>query len=145
MSERDREAVLSILRAQEDAIRRGDAHAAIAAVAADAVLFELAPPLQFRAGDRDGVTEIEAWFDTWDGRVTVEMANPTVIIEGDLAVVFALSHMQGTKKGGDRIDSWNRRTVVLQRTADRWQIVHEHGSYPMMMDGSARAATDLKP
>ncbi|WP_425476053.1 nuclear transport factor 2 family protein [Mesorhizobium yinganensis] len=81
----------------------------------------------------------------WDGTVTVEMSSPTVIISGDLAVVFGLGRIHGIKKGSGPIESWNRRTVVLRRRRGIWQIIHEHNSYPMEMDGSGRAATNRKP
>ncbi|WP_446719495.1 hypothetical protein [Inquilinus sp. OTU3971] len=33
----------------------------------------------------------------------------------------------------------------MRRAADGWVIVHEHESVPFYMDGSLRAAVDLKP
>jgi ketosteroid isomerase-like protein len=35
--------------------------------------------------------------------------------------------------------------VGLRRTTAGWQITHEHDSTPFYMDGSGRAATDLRP
>jgi ketosteroid isomerase-like protein len=75
----------------------------------------------------------------------VELADPTVLIDGDLSVVFGLSRMRGTKKDNVEIDIWNRRTIVLSRHGDMWRVLHEHESYPMRMDGSEKAALDLKP
>jgi ketosteroid isomerase-like protein len=37
--------------------------------------------------------------------------------------------------------TWENRDISIVA----WQIVHEHTSVPMMMDGSGKAATDLKP
>ena len=45
----------------------------------------------------------------------------------------------------EQVDLWFRSTVGLRRTADGWQITHEHDSTPFYMDGSDRAALDLKP
>lgn len=77
--------------------------------------------------------------------MSVELQNPTVIVEGDLAVVFGLSQMKGDKKGEGPVDAWSRRTVVLRRRDGQWKIIHEHSSYPMAMDGSGHAMTELKP
>jgi PhnB protein len=46
---------------------------------------------------------------------------------------------------GGREDLWFRSTVGLRRTTAGWQITQEHESTPFYMDGSGRAATDLKP
>lgn len=143
MADSERQAVLAVLRGQEDANARGDAAAVLAPIAEDGVAYELPPPLEYRGkGDVKG---IEGWFATWDGSVTVELENPTVLIDGDLAVVFGLSRMRGIKKDSGPVDSWNRRTVVLKRSDNGWKIVHDHNSYPMKMDGSGLAATDLTP
>ncbi|MGF7151188.1 ketosteroid isomerase-like protein [Sphingomonas zeicaulis] len=77
--------------------------------------------------------------------MTVELFEPALILERNLAVVFGLSRMRGDKKGQGPLDAWNRRTIVLRRDDGAWHIVHEHKSCPMEMDGSGRAATDLRP
>lgn len=137
--------VLALLRAQEAANARSDAEAVVAPQATDIVAYDLPTPLEYRGAGAEAVDGLNQWFATWEGGVTTELSDPTVIVEGDLAVVFGLSHMRGTKKGEGPLDAWNRRTVVLRRQAGQWRIVHEHSSYPMEMDGSGRAATDLKP
>ncbi|MGH3157151.1 MAG: nuclear transport factor 2 family protein, partial [Streptosporangiaceae bacterium] len=40
---------------------------------------------------------------------------------------------------------WYRSTLGLRRLDGEWRIVHEHTSTPFYMDGSLRAATDLRP
>ena len=68
-------------------------------IAENAVSFDLPPPLHVRNDAAQHVHGLEQWFATWDGAVTVEMAEPTVLVDGDLAVVFGLSRMRGIKKG----------------------------------------------
>jgi ketosteroid isomerase-like protein len=63
----------------------------------------------------------------------------------DVAFCHGLTHMTGTKTDGELVDLWFRSTVGLRRTAAGWQITHEHDSTPFYMDGSGRAATDLRP
>ena len=38
-----------------------------------------------------------------------------------------------------------RATVGYRKTNGKWMITHEHVSLPFYMDGSYRAAVDLKP
>ncbi|TIX40146.1 MAG: hypothetical protein E5W81_20850 [Mesorhizobium sp.] len=71
--------------------------------------------------------------------------DPQLMIDGDLAVAFGLSRMSGIKTDGTKVDSWSRRTIVLRRIGGSWKIIHEHASFPMAMDGSGRAVTDLLP
>jgi ketosteroid isomerase-like protein len=40
---------------------------------------------------------------------------------------------------------WVRATVCFRRVRGAWKVVHEHSSVPLYMDGSERAAVDLKP
>ncbi|WP_320256464.1 nuclear transport factor 2 family protein [Mesorhizobium abyssinicae] len=56
------------------------------------------------------------------------MADPQIMIEGDLAVAFGLS--PDIKTDGTKVDSWSRQTIVLRRTAGSWKIIHEHASFP---------------
>lgn len=145
MADGDRGQILALMRAQEAAIAKGDAAAVIAPMAPDIVNYDLPPPLEYRGENARSVEGLEAWFRTWDGPVTVETADPTVMFDGDLAVVFGLSRMRGRKNDSGPVDAWNRRTVVLRRIEGTWSIVHEDSSYPLQMDGSGRAAMNLKP
>lgn len=40
---------------------------------------------------------------------------------------------------------WLRETLGFRKLAGEWKITHQHESVPFYMDGSFRAATDLKP
>ncbi|UZD69383.1 YybH family protein [Brucella sp. JSBI001] len=145
MTTDDRQAVLTLLKAREEAVLRGDAVAALAALAEDVVLYDFPPPLAYRGTEAHDAAGLRAWFDTWDGPVEVRLHHETMVIEGDLAVVYGFENMRGEKKGEGPLDQWSRITTVLGRTDDGWRIVHEHPSFPLMMDGSGRAATDLTP
>jgi len=68
-----------------------------------------------------------------------------VQVGGDLAVARGLGHMMGTKTGGEQVDLWARCTVCFGRRDGTWKITHQHTSVPFLMDGSYKAATDLKP
>jgi ketosteroid isomerase-like protein len=53
--------------------------------------------------------------------------------------------MQATSTSGKRVDLWTRATIGFRKIDGRWLVVHEHVSVPFHMDGSERAALDLKP
>ena len=141
----DRQRVLAILREQEAAIARGDALGVVAPLAEDVVSYDLAPPLEYRGRAARDTEALEQWFATWEGEVLVQLADPTVFVDGDLAVVHGFSRMRGVKKDLGPTDIWSRRTVVFLRRGEDWRIVHAHESFPMLMDGSQKAALDLSP
>ena len=86
------------------------------------------------------------WFDTWEGPVKRKSRDLSLTVMGDLAVVHGLHHESAiTKDGGHPAEWWMRATEALRRDASCWKIIHEHTSVPYHMDGSFRAATDLKP
>jgi ketosteroid isomerase-like protein len=145
MTGNDEQDIRELLRAQEEAVARGNAGSVVAPIGEDIVNYDLPPPLENRGATARDPALFEKWFATWDGPVTTELRDPTVIVDGDLAVAFGLSLMSGNKRGSGPFSGWNRRTVVLRRANGAWRIVHEHSSYPMAMDGSGRAATDLLP
>jgi ketosteroid isomerase-like protein len=141
----DEQNIRKALKARAEAITKGDAKAALAPLANDVVVYDLPPPLLYQGDEARSVEGLEGWFDTWDGPVQVSIDQPTIMVSDDLAVAFGLLRMRGTKKKEGPVDQWSRSTVVLARRDGDWRIVHEHNSFPMKMDGSAKAATDLKP
>jgi ketosteroid isomerase-like protein len=68
-----------------------------------------------------------------------------VTVAGDLAFAHGLLHLTGSRTSGEQTDVWVRQTFCLRRVNGAWRIVHEHASVPFYMDGSYRAAVDLKP
>jgi ketosteroid isomerase-like protein len=120
-----------------------DAAAIAAAYEPDADLFTLAPPLAYRGVD---LKEKQAWLDTWDGPIEIESRDLKVTVSGDSAFAYGFVQMKGTPKmAGREISFWMRLTVYLHHEAGAWRIVHEHESVPFYMDGTQRAAFDLKP
>ena len=53
--------------------------------------------------------------------------------------------MTGARTDGAHTDVWLRATVCFRRVDGAWKVAHEHASVPFYMDGSFRAAIDLKP
>ena len=137
--------IRKILKAREAAVAASDAEAAVAAMVPGALSYDLPPPLSYEYDHDAAVEGLNGWFDTWNGPVQSELVDPVIMISGDLAVAHGVAHMTGDKKGEGPQDVWFRSTVVLHQTDGEWRIIHEHNSFPMKMDGSGEAATDLKP
>ena len=115
---------------------------AVKHLADDLVSYDLAPPLEHIG---TGKAALKAWFDTWDGPIGWALDDLRIAVGGDIAYARGLGHMTGTKTGGEKIDLWVRCTTCFGRQGGAWKITHEHTSVPFLMDGSYKAAVDLKP
>jgi ketosteroid isomerase-like protein len=127
------------------AVRDKDAHKAKACFADDALIFDLAPPLQSQPYRTQHNLELESWFATWRGPIVVEDRGLVIEAANDVAYSRSLQHLTGTKADGVEIDLWYRATMGFRRIDDRWQIAHLHESVPFAMDGSGQALLDLRP
>ena len=134
--------ILELCRKLEQAHHDKDAEAIVACFAPEAVIYDLAPPLGRRGQDR---SEVQAWLDTWRGPISIKTAEVDLVVSGDLAYSSALNRIGGTKTEGVDIDLWFRATMCFRRTGAGWRIVHDHTSVPFLMDGSERAALNLRP
>jgi PhnB protein len=126
------------------AMRRKDAAAAVARIAADAVTFELAPPLVAPEGMAADADALAAWLGGFE-EVDVAVHDMAIHADGSVAFAHALHHLTGTRAGGAKVSLWMRSTLGFHRERDGWTIVHAHTSVPFYMDGSFRAAVDLEP
>ena len=124
------------------ALGNKDATAVSQFFAKDAVNFDLAPPLKHAAFDRK---MMEDWFKTWNGEIGYEVTDQVIEVSDTLAVARSLDHMTGTKIDGEKVDVWTRSTVCFRKEGGDWKVMHVHASVPFYMDGSLKAAVDLKP
>lgn len=139
--------IRELLDTRSAAMRAFDAEKTASVYADDNVQFLLPPPLQYGPGDTSATREgIQKWFDSFgeNGTLNHEMKNVTIFAEENLAFAYCLGHMIG-KKTDESIDLWYRETFGLRKIDGQWKIVHDHESVPFYMDGSDKAALDLKP
>jgi ketosteroid isomerase-like protein len=139
---RDDAQVQVLVNGWAKAIRAKDADGAMACYAPDAVVFDLAPPLVSAGPDADG---LQAWFATWEDPIHFEIRDLNVLAGDDVAFCHSLSRLSGTKTDGEKVDIWFRLTLGCHEIGGEWKIAHQHESVPFHMDGSYRAAVDLKP
>jgi uncharacterized protein (TIGR02246 family) len=140
----DEAQIRALIDTWAEAVRAKDVDAVMSHFAADIVTFDLAPPLQCAGADALRQS-LAAWFPTFRGPVGYEVRDLTITTDGDVAFCRSLNRISGTRTGGEKTDVWVRATVGLRRINRRWQVTHEHSSVPFYMDGSYRAAVDLKP
>lgn len=118
-----------------------DARAIVDCYAPGAVIYSLAPPL------RDDITleGIAAWLATWDGPIELDAEEVDLVVGDGIGWSTALNRIYGKKTDGTVEDLWFRTTMCFREFEGGWLIVHDHSSTPFYMDGSYRAAIDLKP
>ena len=137
----DHAAIRAAVEAHAAAISAKDARGVVSQQGPGFVSYDLAPPLVARTDPE----LLEAWFATWRGPIGWRIDALDVAASGDVAFAHGLVHMTGTKTDGANVDLWFRQTLGLREVRGTWKIVHEHHSVPFYMDGSFRAAVDLKP
>jgi ketosteroid isomerase-like protein len=134
-----------VIAEREAAIRNHDARRLVQVYTADTVIYDLAPPLRLKGSDALDPNALEDRFATWTGTIGLEHRDLDVTAAGDLAFAHGLLHLTGSRTSGEETAVWVRQTFGLRRVNGAWRIVHEHASVPFYMDGSDRAAVDLKP
>jgi ketosteroid isomerase-like protein len=125
------------------AIRTGDLNAVKTIFAPNVVSFDIQPPLR-HLGAETKVANWEQVFTVFQLPLEYEVRDLTVLVDGGLAVVYSLNHMNAAINGGGKIDYWLRWTAAWQKLDGQWMIVHDQVSVPTsFQDG--RAAMDLMP
>jgi ketosteroid isomerase-like protein len=125
------------------AIRTGDLDAVKTIFAPNVVSFDIQPPLR-HLGAETKVANWEQVFTVFQLPLEYETRDLTVLVDGNLAVVYSLNHMNAAMNGGGKIDYWLRWTAAWQKLDGQWMIVHDQVSVPTNFpDG--RAAMDLMP
>jgi uncharacterized protein (TIGR02246 family) len=136
--------VRAIIEDYAEGLRNKDADRCVSHYAEDLVQFDLAPPLENRGRDT-ARNNLREWFRTFSGPIGVEIKDLRITAGTDTALAYSLNHISGTSTNGRKNDHWVRVTIGFQKTDGNWLVNHEHVSVPFYMDGSFRAALDLKP
>jgi ketosteroid isomerase-like protein len=124
------------------ALRNKDADGVLSHYVPSLIHFSLAAPLLLERSDAKG---LEAWFATWQGPIGYEIHDLNITVGNDVAFSHSVNRMHGTNTAGGKDDLWFRHTLGFRKISGEWKITHEHESVPFYMDGSFKAAVDLKP
>lgn len=142
----DEEQIRQLKNEMTEALRSKDVDGVITKFAEQSVMFVLAPPLRFKTGiNAPGANGVQEWFDTFAGGLEYEFRELEITNNDTVAFCHSLDHISGKRIDGTNTDVWVRETLGLRKIAGAWKITHQHQSVPMYMDGSDKAATDLKP
>jgi ketosteroid isomerase-like protein len=134
------ERIRATIDARANAIRGKNVRGVRACFTEDSVGFYLAPPLR-ESPHKD---DLAGWFATWHGSIGYEMRDLAITSDDDIAYCHSLIHLTGARTDGERTDVWYRESLCFRKIGDKWLITHIHESVPMYMDGTFRAAIDLK-
>ncbi|MFF0341498.1 YybH family protein [Kribbella sp. NPDC004875] len=125
------------------AVRTGDLETLKTIFAPDIVSFDIQPPLR-HLGAATKMGNWEQVFTAFQIPLEYEVRDLTVLVGGNLAVVYAVNHMNAALATGGKIDYWLRWTAAWRKLDGHWMIVHDQVSVPTHFpDG--RAAMDLTP
>ena len=127
-----------------EGLRNKDADRCVSNYTDDVVQFDLAPPLEYRGKETARKNLIE-WFKTFNGPIEVETKILRISAGPEAAFALCLNHISGTNTKGQKNDHWVRVTIGFEKTDGKWLVNHDHVSVPFYMDGSFKAALDLKP
>jgi ketosteroid isomerase-like protein len=125
------------------AIRTGDMEAVKTIFAPNLVSFDIEPPLRHLGAEKKW-HNWERVFGVFRIPLDYEVHDLTVLVDGGLAVVYSLNHMNAAMTTGGKIDYWLRWTAAWQKIDGQWMIVHDQVSVPTNFpEGSS--AMDLTP
>ncbi|MFI7061214.1 YybH family protein [Kribbella sp. NPDC050124] len=122
-------AIDELLERRVEACRAKDIDGLMSLYADDIVYYDVIAPLQFIGADEVRRNFVR-WFDEYDGPIGLETQDQRVAVSGDVAFAHMLHLDSGTRRNGLELAVWVHSTVCLRRTANHWQITHEHISIP---------------
>ena len=125
------------------AVRAKDLDALMSHYLDDIVVFDLAPPLQYK-GLAAYRKNWEDWFPSFEGAVGYQIHELKIHTTGDVAFCHSLNRLGGSRTSGENSDTWFRATVGLRKIRGMWMIAHEHFSVPINME-TFNGVLDLKP
>jgi uncharacterized protein (TIGR02246 family) len=97
------------------------------------VVFDVVPPRQY-VGAAAYRKDWQAFFDSFDGPITVELTDLDAVTDRNLAYSHSIQRVAGTDKHGKKLDLTVRVTDVYKKARGRWQIIHEHVSVPVDLE-----------
>ena len=120
----------ALLETRVEACRTKDIDLLMSLYSPDIVYFDIVLPHQFVGADAVRSNFLR-WFAEYQGDIGLETHDLSVTVDGDVAFAHMLHADSGTRRGGQDVEVWLRATVCARRIDDRWQIIHEHVSFPI--------------
>jgi ketosteroid isomerase-like protein len=121
---------MALLESRVEACRAKDIDRLMSLYSPDIVYYDVLLPHAFSGADAVRANFLR-WFDEYQGDIELETHDLQVSVDGEVAFAHMLHADSGTRRGGQDMVVWVRATVCAQLIDDRWQIVHEHVSFPI--------------
>src|SRR5205807_2173373 len=96
-------------------------------------VFDVVPPRQY-VGAAAYRKDWQELFDSFNGPITVELADLDVTADDNLAYSHSIQRVAGTDKQGKKLDLTVRVTDVYKKINGNWLVIHEHASVPVDLD-----------
>lgn len=110
----------------------------------DLVVFDVVPPLSY-VGWTSFQKDWQGFFDGFKSISVYDWNDMHVEAVGDLGWMRAMVHIVGTLQDGKPLDMTFRDTAIFKRVNQRWVVVHDHGSVPIVFEtGQAVMNAPLK-
>jgi ketosteroid isomerase-like protein len=132
------EELRALFEAWFEASERKDLDATMEPIAQNIVSFEHDAPLVYRGVDSVRAV-CKAGFDSVPEKFRWDVPDLHVLVRGDIAVTWGLNHMHGSG-----VDMWSRGTRIFQKIGGRWQMIHQHVSFPYD-PATGTAELELRP
>jgi uncharacterized protein (TIGR02246 family) len=123
--------IIALIERWVAAIRNRDLDGVLADHTDDIVMFDVPPP-------QDGARGIDAYRETWppffrwiESGAVFELVETRVTAGADIAYAHLLLRCDSPADLARRPDHRLRITLGLRREAGRWQVAHEHHSFPL--------------
>jgi ketosteroid isomerase-like protein len=71
----------------------------------------------------------------------IDILEEEVTINGDMGIVCTIQRVNIVLKNGDTKNSLVRQTDCFERRAGKWQLIHEHASFPAGGDWDGKIIT----
>jgi ketosteroid isomerase-like protein len=95
------------------ALRAKDIEGVMSHYAPDFLLFDLAPPLQYKGADAYR-KNWEGWFATWQGSIGYEIHNLSITVGDEVAFSHSFNRISGARTSGEETDVWVRDRLLPQ-------------------------------
>lgn len=139
----DEQAIRAVIEERAAAVARGDVDGMTAAIADDATIFDIGPPLRSQ-GHQAAVKRARHWLSIFDGYPSWTDSEVKIVVGGETAFAHMISRVTGTLVTGAPADIWFRITLGFDKRYHGWWIVHEHASDPFDPE-SGKALVSLGP
>lgn len=130
MAGTDEAAIRALVERWATAVHAGDLHAVLADHAEDIVMFDVPPP-------DDGVRGLDAYQRTWPpffewqaAGAQFELVSLEIEAGESVAYAHALLRCGKPEELAERPERRLRLTLGLRKQDGRWQVAHEHHSFP---------------